>query len=309
MTSASFSRPGAVDLSALKSQSPQGQSQTGPGAGRQGAGFVQDVVSVEEFQTIVRKSLQYPLVIEFYSPQGGQEMSRDLIELSSEYAGKFLLVRVDCVAHADIAQAIGIQGLPTVVAVVGGQLAPLFQGVQPRQVLQQVLDQVFQAAVANGIVGKAEPVVAPGEPVEEGEADRPADPRFDAAYDAMERGHFAQARDEFDKLLTQTPNDADALAGRAQAGLLARSTQFDGSEPTRASARPDDVDAQLAAADFELVQGDADAAFDRLIEVVRRTAGDDREQVRLRLLELFETLGATDPVVLKYRRKLATALF
>lgn len=309
MTSESFSRPGAVDLSALKSQSPQGQPQGGSGTSSHGATYVQEVASVEEFQTILRKSLQYPLVVEFYSPQGGQELSRDLINLSSEYAGKFLLVRVDCLAHADIAQAIGIQGLPTVVAVVGGQLAPLFQGVQPRQVLQQVLDQVFQAAVANGIVGKAEPVAAAGEPTEEGEADRPADPRFDAAYDAMEQGHFAKARDEFDKLLIQTPNDADALAGRAQAGLLARSTQLDGSEPTRASAEPDNVEAQLAAADFELVQGDADAAFGRLIELVRRTAGDEREQVRRRVLELFETLGGTDPVVLKYRRKLATALF
>jgi putative thioredoxin len=52
-----------------------------------------------------------------------------------------------------------------------------------------------------------------------------------------------------------------------------------------------------------------EAAFTRLIQLVKRTSGEERNQVRVRLLELFETLGNTDDRVLKGRRDLMTALF
>ena len=67
--------------------------------------------------------------------------------------------------------------------------------------------------------------------------------------------------------------------------------------------------AQLDAADLEMMGGQVEAAFARLVAAVRRTSGDERATVRLRLLELFETLGNTDPRVLKARRDLMTALF
>jgi putative thioredoxin len=66
---------------------------------------------------------------------------------------------------------------------------------------------------------------------------------------------------------------------------------------------------QLDAADVELAQGDAEAAFDRLLTVIRSSVGDDRDQARVRLLELFETLGNADERVLKARRGLMAALF
>ncbi len=69
------------------------------------------------------------------------------------------------------------------------------------------------------------------------------------------------------------------------------------------------MDDHLAAADVELATGDADAAFTRLIDQVKKRAGDERDRVRVRLLELFETLGNADERVLKARRALMTALF
>ncbi|OYO19293.1 co-chaperone YbbN [Enemella dayhoffiae] len=308
MTAASFNRPGAVDLSGLKARAAAPASAGGAGGGPGGA-YVTDVNDIAEFEGVLRKSLQHPVVVEFHSPraQGAGQLSADLASLADEYAGKFLLVRVDATAAPDIAQALGVQAVPTVVAVIGGQLAPLFQGVQPKENVRKVLDQVLQAAAANGVMGKADPV---GQPAGAAEDEQPAaDPRFAAADAALERGDFAAARDEFDKVLTATPNDAEALAGRAQAGLLDRSSKLDGSEVVRADAEPSNVEAQLAAADAELVGGNSEAAFARLVDAVRVTSGDERETVRLRLLELFETLGNSDPTVLKYRRKLATALF
>ncbi|HHV21473.1 MAG TPA: tetratricopeptide repeat protein [Propionibacterium sp.] len=311
MTSESFSRPGAVDLSSLAQQTPP--SAAGPGsAPPTGPGYVTEIHSPEDFEAMIRLSMQHPVIIEFTSAraQGGPAMSNDLTEIANEMAGKLLLARVDADVTPELAQALSVQVLPTVIALLGGRASPLFQGVQPKRNVLAVLEQVLQAAVANGIVGKAEPVAAHvhGEGADGARA-RPTDPRFDAAYAAMESGAFETARDEFEKLLKETPNDTEAQVGRAQAGLLARGAKLDGSELTRAAGEPDNVEAQLAAADFDMVQGNVEGAFERLVAVIRRTAGDDRETVRVRLLELFDTVGPTDPAVLTFRRKLASALF
>lgn len=304
MTSASFNRPGAFDLSSLKQKADAQRS----GSGSAG-GFVREVSDIAAFEDILRSSTQYPVLVEFTSPraQGADQLSKDLTELANAAQGKFLLARVDVDAAADIAQALRVQAVPMVVALIGGQMAPLFQGVQPKEAVSQVIDQVLQQAVANGIVGTVESAGA--EPQEGDDAEKPADPRFAEADAALERGDFAAAEAEFDKLLAQNPADAEALAGKAQAGLLQRGSALDGSEVTRADADPSDVDAQLAAADTELMAGNTEAAFTRLVNTVRVTSGDERERVRLRLLELFATQDGADPVVLKFRRKLATALF
>jgi putative thioredoxin len=309
MTSASFSRHGAVDLSAIAQQTQASGAPAGPG----GSSYATEITSLPDFEALVRQSMQYPVVILFNSAraQGGQAMSNDLGEVIDGQQGRLLLARVDVDAHPDVAQALSIQAVPTVIALLGGQAAPLFQGVQPKSALTQVMEQVLQAAVANGIVGTAEPQAGGGQQPDAGSAQQPppVDPRFEAAYAAMETGNFEAAREEFEKLLKETPNNAEAQVGRAQAGLLARSSQLDGSEAVRAAAEPGNIEAQLAAADAEVIGGNAEAAFARLVELVRGTRDDEREQVRRRLLELFETLGGTDPAVLKYRRKLASALF
>ena len=76
-----------------------------------------------------------------------------------------------------------------------------------------------------------------------------------------------------------------------------------------ADANPDDVAAQTLAADLDMLEGRVDDAFTRLVETVRRTAGDERNQAREHLLGLFAAVGNDDPRVLKGRQALASALF
>ena len=237
-------------------------------------------------------------------------MSNTLAKLAAEAAGKYLVARINVDTSPQLVQAFGLQAVPTVVAVIGGQLAPLFQGVLPEDQVRQFLDELLKAAVANGIVGRADPVGGAAADDEETEAEDAPDPRFAEADAALERGDFAGAREEFDKLLQANPNDAEAAAGKAQAGLLARTMSLNADEVlAKASAEPDDVSAQLDAADVELANGSAEAAFARLLTIVRTRPGDDRETARVRLLELFETLGNADPRVQKARRDLMSALF
>ena len=307
MTTPSFNRPGAVDLSGLAAKAKQSQA-TSPAAGPAGASYVVEVGERNFEAEVIRKSLKHPVVVEFYSPrvQTGQQLSDALAELATEAAGKYLVARLNVDAAPQIVQQLGLQAVPTVVAVIGGQLAPLFQGVLPKDQVRTVLDELVKAAAANGILGRAEPVG--GEPAAE-EAEPAPDPRFAAADAALERGDFDAAAAEFDKLLAANPHDAEARAGKAQAGLLARTARLDPAATLRAAGPGSGLDAQLAAADVELASGDAEAAFARLLGLIKRSAGAEREAARVRLLELFETLGNSDPRVLKARRDLMTALF
>jgi putative thioredoxin len=132
---------------------------------------------------------------------------------------------------------------------------------------------------------------------------------YEAAEAHRRAGNFAAAEAEFDKLLAANPSDAEAQAGKAQAGLFARATRFDPQIVLAAARADDSVGVQLDAADVEMVSGQVEAAFDRLINLIKIKAGDERNQVRVRLLELFETVGNADPRVLKARRDLMTALF
>ena len=228
MSSASFNRPGCGRP--LRSQAE------GPAAGRRpraagGAGRGSYVVEVTE-QTFeaetIRRSVKHPVVVELYSPRvaTGQQLSDALIDIANSSDGKFLLARLNVDTAPGIVQALGLQAVPTVIALINGQVAPLFQGVLPREQVQAAIDQLLKAAVANGIVGRADPVG--GATPDEDPAEEPvADPRFAAADEALARGDFAAAEAEFDKLLAANPGDAEAQAGKAQAGLFARATRYD----------------------------------------------------------------------------------
>lgn len=311
------SERGAVDLSAFTAQAGAAQQapgvqQASPGQASPGQGGQSWVVEVTEatFDQFAQQSLKYPVVLELYSPRDpqGSQVSQVLAEHTNRNEGRWLLGRVNVDTAPRIAQAVQATAVPYVLVLLGGQAAPLFQGTRAAEEITATLDQIAQLALANGMTGRA-----PAQGTAEGpaqEAEPAPDPRFAEADAALERGDYLAAVEEFDKLLAQSPNDSEAQAGRAQASLLARSTDLDPDQVVaRAAAGPNDVEAQLAAADLEVIHGKYEEAFERLVGLVRDLRGDDREPVRVRLLELFQTLPAGDPTVAKARRALSTALF
>jgi putative thioredoxin len=259
---------------------------------------------------VIRKSIKHPVVVELYSPRvsTGQQLSDALATLAAEAAGRFLLARINVDTAPGIVQALALQAVPTVIAVINGQIAPLFQGVLTKEQANAYIEQLLKAAVANGIVGRADPIGS--QPSETTPSDEPvSDPRFAAADEALEQGDFSTALTEFDKLLEANPNDAEAKAGKAQVGLLARVSAVDPQAVLDQAATSDAMNDQLAAADVEMVTGQVDEAFARLLQLIRQRSGEDRNAARVRLLELFETLGNADERVLRARRELMAALF
>ncbi|MHA6511703.1 co-chaperone YbbN [Tessaracoccus sp. Z1128] len=298
MTDVNFSRPGAVDLSSLSQPVATG------------GGYVVTVTEAD-FQGLAARSAQHPVILEFHSPRdpAGQGVTAALVDLVNAAGGRFQLGRVDVDAEPRLAQALQIQAVPTVVAVIGGQMAPLFQGTKTREEISAILDQIAQLAVANGMTGRAQPTSG-ANPAGAAAAEPAANPRFAKADAALEAGDFAAAVREFDALLKETPGDAEVLAGRAQSALLDRSTTFDPAQITqRAESHPDDLAAQLDAADLEVINGRYDEAFERLLGLAAQSGPEDRDAIRVRLLELFEVAGRAEPAVLKARRRLASVLF
>lgn len=306
-----FSRPGAIDLSALsRPQQPAG----GAGAGRApapgGATWVTDV-SEATFQAVaLEASAQHLVVLNLWSPraQNAQDFNDLLARVTDELQGQVLLANVDVDANPGIAQAMQVQGVPFVAAVVAGQLVPLFQSTAEETDVRQVFGQLLALGAQQGITGRAEPVGSSGPAdVEQEPAD---DPRFAAADAAFGAGDVAGAVAEYEKLLAQAPADAEVAERLAGVKLFGRTQGVDlAAARTAAADAPDDIDAQLLVADLDVSGGHVDDAFSRLIDLVRRSAGDDRDRVRERLLELFTVVGTTDDRVALARRALASALF
>lgn len=313
MSTPSFSRPGAVDLSALKRPSSSAAG-SAPGATAGGASGAYSVALDERnFQAEMEGSVNAPVVLVFYSPsksQASAQLATDLETLSEEFEGRFLLGKVDVDASPQIAQALQIPSVPLVALALRGQLAPLLQDAPPLDELRALLNQVLQAATSQGVTGRVQPRTAPGTDQAEGEEEKPVDPRYAPAQDALAEGDIERAVAEYQKLLDANPADAEAEAGLAMAKVLQRTASVDAAAArTAAAENPDDVDAQTLVADLDLLGGHVDDAFGRLIDLVRRTSGSERDAARTHLLGLFAAVGNDDPRVLKGRQSLASALF
>lgn len=301
---------GAVDLSSLATP-PAGAAGQRPGGapGAPVAGAVVIEVTEETFGEAVQRSTQVPVIMVLWAGWAApsQELLPVLEKLAAEYGGRFQLAEVDVDANPQVAAAFQAKSVPSVVAVIGGQPVPLFQGAYPEDQLRPVLDEVLRLAAQNGVTGVLE--VVDGE-VPEVPQEPELPPLYAEAMAAIERGDLAAAEAAYTQALAENPRDDEARAALLQVQLIRRVDHDDPEELlARADAAPDDVPAQLAAADVEAATGRFAAAFDRLLAVVRSTAGDEREQARLRLIDLFEIAGPTVPEVQDARRKLASALY
>lgn len=310
MSQQSFSRPGAVDLSGLKATTPGGASAGAVGGASAGSSYAVHLTE-QNFQSTLEASMTAPVFLVFYSPTRMPEsagLARDLETLSGEFEGRFLVGLVDIDAAPQIAQAMQIPSIPLVVAVLDGRPAPLLQDVLPLDQLRTQITQVMQQLTANGIAGRHQPRAVSGVAEDEGEA--PVDPRYAAAQDALGEGDVERAVAEYQKLVDANPADAEAAAGLAMAKVLQRTRGVDLNAARAAAAEhADDVDAQTLVADLDLLGGHVEDAFNRLVELVRRTAGEDRDRAREHLLGLFGAVGNDDPRVLRGRQNLASALF
>ena len=338
-----FSLYGAVDLGARQAAAQRrqqtAQSQSQPGTAGSNGGVVIDVTE-ETFNTdVVERSRSTPVIIDLWAEWCGpcKQLSPVLEKLAAEAGGQWILAKVDVDANPQLSAALQVQSIPMVVAVLGGQLVDGFLGAMPEAQVRQWIGQVLavaekmgmplaggapdqdtevdQDAQADATDGRAE---GPG-----GRAEAPGDragrppagappmpPAYAEARAAMERGDLDGAVKAFEQELAANPGDPVAKTGLAQVNLIRRISSYDQVQARRdAAEHPADVAAQTKVADIDLASGRVEEAFDRLLGVVRRTSGEERDQARVHLVSLFELLPPNDPQVKKARSALSVLLF
>ncbi|WP_380170074.1 co-chaperone YbbN [Kineococcus sp. DHX-1] len=313
--SAKLNLRGAVDLGALAARNTRREevarrAAADPDAVAQGSPFVVDVTE-ETFAELVQSSVQVPLVLDLWAE--GYDTGADALQaLADEYAGAFLLGRIDAQAEPGLAQSLvqslQARAIPLVAAIVKGQPIPLFTGSYPTaEEIRPVLEEVLRVAEANGVTGRVEGTATTAETEP---AAPPVPPLHAEALAAVEAGDFDAATAAYTKALAQDPRDAEATEGLARVGVLRRVAGVDLAQARAAAAdAPDDVQAQIVVADLDLVGGHVEDAFARLLGIVQRTVGEDRDAARTHLVDLFAVVGAADPRVVKARQALTRALF
>jgi putative thioredoxin len=319
---------GAVDLSTLKQRpaspagtgtpqagAPGGAAGAAPNAPGSAANAPELVVNVTEgnFQQLVELSAQaaqVPVVFALwasYSPESATML--DVLErVVASYGGRLVLGAADIEAFPQLAQAFQVQAVPTAVAVLKGQPVPLFQGGADEQQVRSLFDELLKVAAANGVTGSLGAGAG-----EEDDSPAPLPPLHQAAFDAIEAGDYAAAADAYRQALTEMPSDHEAKAGLAQVELMGRlqplSAQDSEALRSLAANEPDNLEAQLGVADLDVAGGHVEDALNRLVTFIGRNFGPERETARVRLLELFDVVGAADERVAKARQALARVLF
>lgn len=291
---------GAVDLGALAAARESQATAAARKADPHAAAVIKDVTEATFESDVIAASAQVPVIVDLWATWCAPctQLSPILEKLAVEYGGRWILAKVDVDAEQGIAAAFRVQSIPTIVAVIKGQVLPVFTGALPEAQVRQYVDEVLRVAEQAGVAGSAGPVEQPAEPQE--------DPRWDEAADAIEAGDYDRAAALYEQL--RAVDAEQASAALAQVALVRRT---DGVDPVSAiaasDADPADLDLARVAADVELAQGDPEAAFERLLTVVR--AASDKAPARQALVDLFALVGDTDPAVIAARTKLANALF
>lgn len=303
---------GAIDLGAVaaarEAQAKAAQAAAQRAADPVASNLIIDVTTASFEADVITQSMSVPVVVDLWATwcEPCKQLSPILEKLALEYDGRWILAKVDVDAEQQIAAAFQVQSIPTVYVVIGGQVAPMFQGAMPESQVRQVLEAVLAEAEKAGITGRvATSDQADGEDTQA--IQPPSDPRFDAAEAALESGDWAKAIDAYKEILSVTPGDAIAKIGLLNVNLLQRTDGRDLAEDIEKMTL--ETDSVLRAADATFLMGDFADAFALLIEHLKNVTGAQRDQTRERVLELFEIAGPADPSVVKARTALTNALF
>lgn len=269
---------GAIDLGALADRNDEAQGGFEP--------FI-TVTEANVEKDIFERSMQIPVVLLIGTPRSpDSESLKAQFERLSVGHRAFLVGYLDADATPQVAQAMGVRVLPTVVALAGGRPVANFEGNQPTDELEQWVGALV-SQVGPQLQGLADDTT----PAEDTE-----DPRLDRATEALNAGDFDAATAVYDEILADDPTNADIKQAKATVAVLKR-VQGQG-EPEG------DVEKLLWLADKEFVAGQPEAAFDRLLEHVKA-----EPRAKERLLELLTLLEPGDERVIAARTRLASALF
>ena len=257
-----------------------------------------DTSSIRDYLPLSEKIPILMLFVEA-SDEASDSLLKSVTALVQKTAGAMIALVVDAAASPELAQAFELNQIPSAYGLLKGQPAPLFVGNQPMEQIQLVITRVLEVAKENGLTGKAV--------VKEAEKEPELSATMTAAYAAIDSGDYQSASSLYEKALLENPNDSLAEAGLAQVNLLIRLQGKDLSAII--ASEPNSPESILEIADALIATGDAASGFALLLSLFEKTAKDQREPIRLRLVEMFLVAGNDNPEVVAARKSLSLMLF
>ena len=281
-----------------------------PGPTDPAQALVYDVGDADFETAVLERSLQVPVLLDCWAPWCGpcKALGPVLEKLARDYGGAFLLAKLDTDAAPQIAAALQLRSIPMVMLFIGGQPVGQFNGALPEGQIRAFLDKHLQPAVSPVEQLRAEAAEAPDDEsamalLHEALAIEPGHP--EVTMDVAERLIKLDALDDAERALASLPEAVrnarhTALTGRIQ--LAANRPPGDKAALiARVAADPKDFEARFELAAILAFEGDFNAAFEQLLDVVLRDKAEAREKARLQLVAWFEV--CPDPVVVSSGRR------
>lgn len=268
---------------------------------------------------VLQESLQTPVLVDFWATWCGpcKTLGPILEKLAGEYHGAFRLAKVDVDKEQEIAAAFQIRSVPTVFLVKDGQIVDGFPGAVPEGQLREFLKQ-------HGIEPAAAPADEASAPTQEldphaqvlalrkaieADADKP-ELKLDLALALLKTGAATEAETLLDALPANLATDDRAVRAHARLGFLALAKQAPPVEVLQAAIASDagDLRARHLLGVQLLIAGQAQAALEQFLEMLRRDRGYEDGLPRKTLIEAFRVIEDED-LVGQYRRKMSALLF
>lgn len=293
-------------------------------------------ITTQEFQTaVLMESMKRPVIVDFWATWCGpcKQLGPALEKAVNAVRGAVAMVKVDIDRNPDLAQMLHIQSVPTVYAFFQGQPVHGFMGAQPdSQIAAFIADVMKMSGVPmpdgdaddedvsiETLLAEAQALLDEGDhesalaALSDVAASAPADANVQAAYLAalLQTGDIASAQTLF-SALPETLQEDSRLSPIKARFAIARSAPENGDaaalEATLSSA-PDDHAARFDLANMQFNGGNAEAAIDNLLYIIKtdRTWRDDA--ARTQLLSYFDSLGFDNEHAMNGRKKLSGILF
>lgn len=281
--------------------------------------FAQDVTQSDFEEKVIAASFKQPVVIDFWAPWCAPcKVLKPLLEkLAEEYAGKFLLAKVNSDENPEISAQFKVRGIPAVKAVVNGKVVDEFTGALPEGQVRAWLDKIIpspadelrqtaQQRWAAGDGDGALQLLAQASQLDPGNEWV----RVDSAEILLGQGKAEEARTLLESLRDfDILKDARVLQLQAQARLSQAAAGEDEAALRAAIAKDEnDLGARLKLANLLVAANRAAEGMDELLEIVRRDRSFQDDIGRKTLLDVFNLLGGAGELVMSYRRKLASLL-
>lgn len=270
-------------------------------------------------QDVVERSKEVPVVVDFWAHwcQPCRLLAPILEKLADEFGGKFVLAKVNVDQSPEIAGSFGVQSIPAVFAVRGGEIVDYFVGIQPEPELRQWIERQFPTP-AETLLAEARQLEATDPNAAEAKY-REASlliPRESAPKIGLARTLLAQGRiDDAERILEELAArgflepEADKLKAEVELRLKARDA---GSvEQCRAAiaAHPEDKSLHLKLAEALAAEGKHEEALETALKLVQQDRKTLGEPARAVMVSIFQMLSPDSELTSTYRRKLSSALY